>query len=71
MRGVSFTQADAVARSLGVALEHPRRIAAAAVHMLNEGADDGHCWTLWGAFVAVVAQLLALSPTIVEAHLEP
>jgi exodeoxyribonuclease V alpha subunit len=71
VRGVSFTQADAVARALGVALEHPRRIAAAAVHALNEAADDGHCWTMWGALVTEVAQLLALSPTTVEAQLAP
>ncbi len=70
VRGVSFTQADAVARAIGIALDHPRRIAAAATHLLHEAADDGHCWTAWSELVAEVAALLALPPDTARTHLD-
>ena len=69
VRGVTFTQADAVARAIGIALDHPRRIAAAATHLLHKAADDGHCWTAWSDLVAEVAALLALPPDTAGTHL--
>jgi exodeoxyribonuclease V alpha subunit len=70
VRGVSFTQADAVARAIGIAAEHPRRIAAAAVHLLREAADDGHCWTPWVDLVQEVAELLHLSLSLTGDQLD-
>ncbi len=60
VRGVTFTHADTVARALGIAADHPRRVVAAAAHLLQEAADDGHCWTAWDELVPQVAALLTL-----------
>lgn len=69
VRGVGFSHADAVARALGLATDHPRRLAAAAAHLLQEAADDGHCWTSWEELVTQVAALLTLPPAITQEHL--
>jgi exodeoxyribonuclease V alpha subunit len=69
VRGVTFTHADTVARALGIAVDHPRRLVAAAAHLLQEAADDGHCWTAWDDLVLQVSALLSLPPASVTTHL--
>lgn len=42
VHGIGFETADRIARALGFGPEHPARAAAALVHLLARGADEGH-----------------------------
>jgi exodeoxyribonuclease V alpha subunit len=41
--GIGFATADALARALGVPLDHPGRLDAGVLHALALAEDDGHC----------------------------
>jgi exodeoxyribonuclease V alpha subunit len=40
--GVGFRRADDIGRSLGYAVDDPRRAAGAVLHLIGRGADEGH-----------------------------
>ncbi|MFT3921947.1 MAG: ATP-dependent RecD-like DNA helicase [Myxococcales bacterium] len=42
--GIGFKTADAMGRASGLALDDPRRAAAAALHLLGAGAEEGHVY---------------------------
>jgi len=42
--GFGFARVDEMAQKMGVAKEHPARIAAAFRHLLSKAEQDGHCW---------------------------
>lgn len=42
--GFGFGRVDEMAQKMGVAKEHPARIAAAFRHQLLKAEQDGHCW---------------------------
>ena len=44
--GVGFKTADGIARDVGIDLDHPDRADAAALHLLQEGEGQGHCFLL-------------------------
>jgi exodeoxyribonuclease V alpha subunit len=42
--GIGFKTADAIGRSAGFGEDHPKRIKAGVVYVLNEAANDGHVY---------------------------
>ena len=42
--GVGFKTADRIAQALGLSLEHPSRIEAGLIHVLNQATDEGHVY---------------------------
>ena len=42
--GIGFKIADKLALSSGIALDDPKRVGAAVVHLLRKISDDGHCF---------------------------
>lgn len=69
VRGIGFRLADAVAMTIGIPVDHPSRLAAAAAHILKGEADEGHCWMAFDEMVGRTAKLLTviqetLSPTL-------
>jgi exodeoxyribonuclease V alpha subunit len=69
VRGIGFTQADAVAVKTGLANSHPGRLAAAAAHLLQREAADGHCWQGYDDLLGQTAELLGLDPAVVAQRL--
>ncbi|HEY6724977.1 MAG TPA: helix-hairpin-helix domain-containing protein, partial [Polyangiaceae bacterium] len=51
VRGVGFKTADRIARSLGIAGDHPERAQAGLMHELRETSDQGHVCVTRGAIV--------------------
>ncbi|MFT4541046.1 MAG: exodeoxyribonuclease V alpha subunit [Planctomycetota bacterium] len=56
--GLGFASADRIARQLGIEDGDPRRLAAAALHALDESTSDGHSLLPRAALVARTAELL-------------
>jgi exodeoxyribonuclease V alpha subunit len=71
IRGIGFKLADAVAIKIGIAEAHPGRLGAAAAHILEEEAGEGHCWMPFPDLVAGTATLLALEQATVDSRLAP
>ncbi len=42
--GFGFARVDEMAQKMGVAKEHPARVAAVFRHLLSKAEQDGHCW---------------------------
>src|SRR6185295_9218527 len=57
VRGVGFKTADRLARSLGIAGDHPERVQAGVVHVLESLAGDGHVAAPRAALIDKTAQL--------------
>ncbi len=64
--GVGFKTADKLAQALGLPLDHPSRIEAGIVYVLNEMTDDGHVYTPQPLLIEKATELLG-----VEAGLLP
>ncbi|MHB9023449.1 MAG: SF1B family DNA helicase RecD2 [Armatimonadota bacterium] len=60
VEGFGFARTDMVAQKLGVAKDHPGRLAAALRDQLHQLMDDGHCWVARTALVRDTARVLAL-----------
>lgn len=43
--GLDFEDADCLATKMGVSKDDPRRLAAAALYVLQQATQDGHCWS--------------------------
>jgi exodeoxyribonuclease V alpha subunit len=70
VRGVGFKTADRIARSLGIAGDHPERAQAGVLHMLESLADQGHVAAPRTALVDKTAQMLVVDPAHVEAAID-
>lgn len=68
--GVGFKTADKIARALGLALDHPSRLEAALVYMLNQKSDDGHVYSPRQELIKETAELLEMPEEIMPAALE-
>ena len=63
--GVGFKTADRIAQSLGLPAEHPSRVEAGLVYILNEQTNDGHVFALQDELVAKTTELLELPENLV------
>src|SRR5690606_27455712 len=70
MRGVGFKTADRIARSLGIAGDHPERAQAGVMHELRGIADQGRVFVERQTLVTRAAQMLAIDEAHVEAALD-
>ncbi|HVU01321.1 MAG TPA: ATP-dependent RecD-like DNA helicase [Polyangiaceae bacterium] len=70
VRGVGFKTADKLARSLGIAGDHPERAQAGTLHMLELAADQGHTAVQRGDLAERAAQMLEIDSGHVEAAIE-
>jgi exodeoxyribonuclease V alpha subunit len=68
--GVGFKTADRLARSLGIAGDHPERAQAGAIHELNAIVDQGHVLAPRPLLVARAASMLEIDEGHVEAALD-
>lgn len=68
--GVGFKTADKIARDLGLPPDHPTRLEAGLVYVLNQMVDDGHMYLPEPELIRQAAELLEVSPTEVQAALE-
>jgi exodeoxyribonuclease V alpha subunit len=44
IRGIGFTKADAIARSIGINAEAPERLRAAIIYFMKQAEERGHCF---------------------------
>jgi exodeoxyribonuclease V alpha subunit len=58
--GIGFITADTIARNLGIAPGSPFRYRSGLVHVLNQAAEDGHCFLPQAALVASGVKCLTL-----------
>ncbi|NET33169.1 MAG: ATP-dependent RecD-like DNA helicase [Cyanothece sp. SIO1E1] len=58
--GIGFITADTIARNLGIAPGSPFRYRSGLVHVLNAGAEDGHCFLPQAELVARGVKCLTL-----------
>lgn len=70
MRGVGFKTADRIARSLGIAGDHPERAQAGVMHEIRGTADQGHVFVLKSELIARAAGMLEVDEPHVEAALD-
>ena len=70
VHGVGFKTADKIARSLGIAGDHPERAQAGVIHELGALADQGHLLYPRGALVERAAQMLEIDGGHVEAAID-
>jgi exodeoxyribonuclease V alpha subunit len=70
VRGVGFKTADRLARSLGIAGDHPERAQAGTLHVVDALADQGHAAAPREAVVARAAELLQIDEAHVEAAID-
>jgi exodeoxyribonuclease V alpha subunit len=60
--GIGFRTADAIAASLGVDPESPRRAEAGVLFVLEQRAEEGHAWAPRQTLAAETGSLLGLGP---------
>jgi exodeoxyribonuclease V alpha subunit len=60
--GVGFKTADRIARSLGLAEDHPSRIEAGVIYALNDRVNDGHVFVPKGELAEQAVSLLGVNP---------
>lgn len=70
VRGVGFKTADRIARSLGIAGDHPERVQAGVAHVLESLAGEGHVATTRDSLLDRTAQLLEVEPAHVDAAID-
>lgn len=68
--GVGFKTADRIAQALGLSLEHPSRLEAGVVYVLNQASDEGHVYAPAPELVAQAAELLGISAELVSPAVE-
>lgn len=68
--GVGFKTADKIAQALGLPMEHPSRIEAGIVFVLNEMIEDGHVYVPREILSARAAELLGVPPELIRPALE-
>lgn len=70
VRGVGFKTADRLARSLGIAGDHPERAQAGTLHVVDALADQGHVAAPREVVVTRAAELLEIDEAHVEAAVD-
>ncbi|MFN2204064.1 MAG: ATP-dependent RecD-like DNA helicase [Caldilineaceae bacterium] len=60
--GIGFLTADRIARSLGIPVDSPQRVAAGVAYALNQAADNGHVFLPSSQLLQNAAQLLDVTP---------
>jgi exodeoxyribonuclease V alpha subunit len=70
VRGIGFKTADRLARSLGIAGDHPERVQAGVLHELEALTSAGHAYAPTGAFRTRAAELLEVGEEHVSAAIE-
>jgi len=68
--GVGFKTADRLARDLGLPADHPSRIEAGVIYVLNELTEEGHVYAPQDRLQARAAELLDVQPVLVPPALE-
>ncbi len=68
--GASFAEADNLALELGIEGDSVNRISAAAVFELQHNSGNGHCFIPRDKLVAATAQLISVSPELVDEALD-
>lgn len=68
--GVGFKTADKIARDLGLSLDHPTRLEAGLVYVLNQVVDDGHMYLPESELVQQAAELLEVTPEQTQAAVQ-
>jgi exodeoxyribonuclease V alpha subunit len=68
--GVGFKTADKIAQALGLPADHPSRIEAGIVYILNEMSGEGHVFSPANVLLERAVDLLAVSPELVQPALE-
>lgn len=68
--GVGFKTADRIARNLGLPNEHPSRIEAGNIFVLNELVQEGHVYLPVVELIERASNLLEVPPDLVQAGLE-
>ncbi len=63
--GVGFKTADRIARSLGLAPDHPSRLEAGLLYTLNQRVDDGHVYTPRQDLIEETAALLEVPAELI------
>jgi exodeoxyribonuclease V alpha subunit len=64
--GVGFKTADKLAQSLGLPANHPSRIEAGIVYVLNEMSNDGHVFSPQAELINRTADLLNVGPELIS-----
>jgi len=75
VRGIGFATADQIARRLGMAADHPSRVAAGLLYSLRQAGDEGHVFLPYDELMPQAAGLLglpqaALGPAFARLHQE-
>lgn len=68
--GVGFKTADRIARNLGLPNEHPSRIEAGNVYVLNNLVQEGHVYLPVGELIERATALLEVPPDMIKDGLE-
>lgn len=58
--GIGFKTADTMARQMGWSPQRPERVEAAAAHLLQEAADEGHSFLHRGELIEAVRKLASI-----------
>ncbi|WP_411953519.1 ATP-dependent RecD-like DNA helicase [Alkalibacillus sp. S2W] len=66
--GFGFQRADEIAKSLGIIDEHPTRVQAGILHVLDEEASNGHVYTELAPLIDRLNQLLFQGQVIEDAE---
>jgi exodeoxyribonuclease V alpha subunit len=66
IQGIGFKQADSIARKMGIPHDSPSRAAAAALHILNEMAGEGHVYMPKDMLINKCREMLEISASIIE-----
>lgn len=70
VRGIGFKTADRIARSLGIAGDHPERAQAGVIHVLGELAEHGHVFAVRELLEEQTAQMLGIDAPHVNAAID-
>jgi len=64
--GVGFKTADRIAQDLGLPADHPSRIEAGIIYVLNEMVNDGHVFIPENQLTESAMELLAVDPALIQ-----
>jgi len=68
--GFGFKRVDVVARKLGTPKDHPSRLRAGVLHVVEDRVDDGNCWVDFEDLIEHANQLLVLDTLDSRARIE-
>ncbi len=68
--GVGFKTADKIAQALGLPVDHPSRIEAGIIYLLNQQTDEGHVYFPNDRLAARAGELLAVDGSLIQPAIE-